>query len=108
MLREVFIAAKRTLDENSVIYVRTDGRSFTQLTTQAVLSELWPSYRQFARHETPMQSQTKLFGHKSDKPGETDFSLLPPGQVAPLGFAPAASITAAEGVGPIVACARAA
>jgi hypothetical protein len=105
MLREVFIAAKRTLDENAVIYVRTDARSFTQLTTQALLSELWPSYGHFARHETPTQSQTRLFGHNSDKPGETDLLLLPPGRVAPLGFATAASLTVAEGIGPTVACA---
>jgi hypothetical protein len=108
MLRGVFSAVKRTLERDAIIYVRTDTRSFTQLTTQAVLSELWPSHGQFARCETPAQSQTRLFGHKSDKPGETDFLLLPPGRAGPLGFAPAASITAVEPVRPLAACEQAA
>jgi hypothetical protein len=108
MLREVFRAAKRTLDEDAVIYVRTDRRSFTQHTTKAVLRELWPSHGQFARHETPALSQTRLFGHKTDKLGETDFVLLPPGRAAPLGFAAVASMTAAEAVRPTSAWVQAA
>ncbi len=96
MLRSVFNAAKRILEEDAVIYVRTDSRPFTQLTTKLLLAELWPSHNQFARCETPLQSQTRLFGHKSDEAGETDFLLLPLGRPAPLGFVPAASITAVE------------
>lgn len=67
------LGAKRTLDEDAVIYVRTDARSFTQLTTESVLGELWPSHSQFARHETPKQSQTRLFGHKAISPAKPTF-----------------------------------
>jgi hypothetical protein len=108
MLRGVFSSAKRILEENAAIYVRTDTRSFTQLTTRSLLAELWPSHGQFARCERPRQSQTRLFGNNSEKPGETDFLLLPPGRTAPLGFAPAALITAMEPVAPVAACGQAA
>jgi hypothetical protein len=106
MLRGVFSAAKRILEEDAVIYVRTDRRLFTQLTTQSLLAELWPSHGQFARCERPRQSQTMLFGHKSEKPGETDFLLLPPGRGAPPGFAPAASIMGVEPDRPVAGCGR--
>jgi hypothetical protein len=89
MLRGVFGSARRALEEDAVIYVRTDSRPFTRLTTQSLLAELWPSHSQFARSDCARQSQTRLFGHNSESSGETDFLLLPPGRVAPLGFAPA-------------------
>jgi hypothetical protein len=108
MLRGVFRAARRTLEEDSIIYVRTDSRRFTRLTTQSLLAEFWPFHSQFARCERHQQSQTSLFGHKSEKPGETDFLLLPAGRAAPLGFAPATSITVVELVRPLAAGVQAA
>jgi len=96
MLCLVFSAAKRTLEENAIIYIRTDSRPFTQLTTNLLLTKLWPSHSKFARFETPRQSQTRLFGHKSEKAGETDLLLLPPGREATLGFAPMAATTPVE------------
>jgi hypothetical protein len=68
-----------------------------------LLAEFWPFHNQFARCERHQQSQTSLFGHKSEKPGETDFLLLPAGRAPPLGFAPAASITVVEPVSPVAA-----
>jgi hypothetical protein len=102
MLRGVFIAVRRILNEDAIIYVRTDTRSFTKLTTKSLLAELWPSHRQFERCDKPRLTQTRLFGHKSEKPGETDFLLVPPGHVTPSGF------ERAEPVDPIVASALAA
>lgn len=108
MLRGVFRAAKRTLKDDAVIYVRTDSRPFTRLTTQALLAELWPEHRQLARDETPKQSQTRLFGDKGSKPGETDFLMLPVGRPRPLGFARPSPVEATEPVTTAVARKRAA
>jgi hypothetical protein len=100
MLRGVFSRAKRTLKDDAVIYVRTDSRPFTQLTTQSVLTELWPLHAQFLRWERQRRSQTTLFSQKSEKSGETDFLLLPPGSLVPFGFVAAASVTAVERMTP--------
>lgn len=88
MLRGVLEAARRTLAEEAVIYVRTDSRPFTRLATQRVLAELWPEHTQLARGERPNKSQTSLFGDKAEKPGETDLLILPSGRSVPLGFLP--------------------
>jgi hypothetical protein len=98
MLRSVLSAAKRILEQNAIIYVRTDSRPFTQLTTNLLLTELWPSH---ARCERARQSQTRLFGHTSEKPGETDLLLLPPRREPPPGFAPMAAITPVEPARPL-------
>ncbi len=94
MLRAVFAAAKRKLREDAVVYVRTDTRDFTRTTTQSILAEVWPSHERFVRAGKPKQSQTSLFGDRGDKPGETDFMLLPAGSPAPPGFLPAPPVRA--------------
>ncbi len=88
MLRTVFAAAKRLLYENATVFVRTDSRAFTRDTTRAVLEELWPDRQQFTRTEQVRQSQTNLFGDKTQKPGETDILLLAPDSPPPSGFLP--------------------
>jgi hypothetical protein len=108
MLRGVFTAAKRILEENAIIYVRTDSRPFTQLTTNLLLTELWPSHGQFSRCETPLRSQTRLFGHKSEKAAETDLLLLPSGRKAPVSFTRTATITPGKSATPYTPSMRAA
>ena len=63
--------------EFAIVLVRTDSRSFTRETTQALLTELWPEHAQSSRSEQPARSQTSLFGHQTSKPSETDFLLMP-------------------------------
>lgn len=54
-------------------------REFTRDVTAVTLRHLWPEHRMLAREEVPNRSQTRLFGDKSQKPGETDLLLLPAG-----------------------------
>ncbi len=78
MLMNVFTAAKRSMKENAVVLVRTDSRVFTRDVTAATLRTLWPDHRMLAKSERPERTQTRLFGDRSEKPGETDMLLLPP------------------------------
>lgn len=91
MLLEVFTKAKPLLEDDAVIYVRSDNRPFTSVTTRSVLKDLWPKHRCFLRTEKPRQSQTSLFGDRGLKPGETDLLLLPPRRSPPRGFSIAAT-----------------
>lgn len=87
MLAETFSAARDALAEDATILVRTDSREFTRNATAATLRHLWPEHRMLARAEIPNRTQTSLFGDRSQKPGETDFLLLPPGdRRRPLGM----------------------
>jgi len=92
MLRSIFSSARRTLDPDAVVYVRTDSRDFTRVTTQAILSEVWPKHNSLTRADKPKRSQTVLFGDRGGKPGDTDFLLLPQDRPIPLGFRPTPSI----------------
>lgn len=87
LLAETFSAAKDVLAEDATILVRTDTREFTRDVTAATLRHLWPEHRMLARATIPNRSQTSLFGDRSQKPGETDFLLLAPGdRRRPLGM----------------------
>jgi hypothetical protein len=86
MLRGVFSLAKTKLETDAVIYVRTDSREFTRATTHTILSEIWSEYGLHMRQDKPSLSQTRLFGDKAEKPGETDFLLLPTKRRGLAGF----------------------
>ena len=88
MLRQVFSAARRVLYPDATVYVRTDTRALTRVTTQELLAELWPQHLQYSRAETPERSQTSLFTRNAgSRPGETDLLMLHPGVRPPEGFA---------------------
>lgn len=79
MLMNVFSSAKLSMTENATVLVRTDSRLFTRDVTAATLRALWPEHRMLAKSERPEKTQTQLFGDRTEKPGETDMLLLPPG-----------------------------
>ena len=77
MLRDVFSSASRLLKPHSVIWVRTDARTFTKNTTIETLRALWPRRKLFMRHDCPRKdTQTAHFGNTFTKSGEIDF-LIP-------------------------------
>lgn len=81
-----FIAARKRLSLDASIWVRTDARTFTQNVTLATLMDVWPHHVPMTRSEVLSRSQTNLFGDHSQKPGETDFLLLPKGAKTLKGF----------------------
>jgi hypothetical protein len=86
MLNDVFGAAARLLEPDATVYVRTDARTFTRDATAAALGRLWPDRTIFARHGRGEKSQTAHYGDTTEKPGEIDLLLLPPGSNKPENF----------------------
>lgn len=82
LLMESFEAARAALADDAVVLVRTDSRVFTRDATAATLRALWPDRTLLAKVERPAKTQTRLFGDRGEKPGETDLLLLPPGTKA--------------------------
>jgi hypothetical protein len=76
LLTLVFNSAKSQLHDDAVVYVRTDARQFTRASTIAVLQTVF-SGKAIQILERPMNglSQTRLYGDKSNKPGEVDVIL---------------------------------
>lgn len=87
LLQQTFASAKVHCKKTAVIYVRTDAREFTRLTTQNVLQECWPNYAIWYRaDEITGKTQTSLFTDKWSKAGEVDFLLAPRKMSKPRGF----------------------
>ena len=88
MLFDVFSSARRLLKSDSVVWVRTDAREFTKMTTLETLRSLWPRRKLFRRYDCPKKdTQTAHFGNIFTKSGEIDFlmpgkKLLPPSSPA--------------------------
>lgn len=81
LLERVFTQAVQLLEEDAIIYVRTDSREFTYRTTLAVLRTVFPDKR-VAEVRRPLlrPSQTRLFGEGStpaETNGEVDLILRP-------------------------------
>jgi len=81
LLEHVFTRAAKLLEEDATVYVRTDSRDFTYLTTVAVLRQVFPD-KCLTEVRRPMlnPSQTRLFGEASapaEKNGEVDLILQP-------------------------------
>lgn len=78
LLHRVFNRAAHLLAADATVYVRTDRREVTYVTTMEVLKELFPEKafrcagRPFCR-----PTQTKLFGDHAQKEGEVDMILSP-------------------------------
>lgn len=87
LLYNVFKKSRDILKPNGIAYVRTDSRRFTRDKTIEVLSDLFSEHRMCLKSDRMNNSQTRLFGDKEEKPGETDILLLPTKwKRAPKGF----------------------
>lgn len=76
LLESVFRASSAIMTDNAVVYVRTDAREFTYQTTVEVLRGVFPGKTMKAiRRPFAKQTQTALYGDKSEKPGEVDIIL---------------------------------
>jgi hypothetical protein len=78
LLEEVFSLSAESLTSNATVYVRTDAREFTRVTTVEILRSVFPRKR-LVTVGRPLvrKTQTALFGDRSDKPGEVDLILTP-------------------------------
>lgn len=76
MLGSSFTAARRVMQDNSAVYVRTDARPTTLEATKEALREAFPEWT-LKVHSAPFlgKTQTQLFGDKGLKPGEVDLIL---------------------------------
>lgn len=77
LLQTVFRSCAAVMSRKATIYVRTDARAFTFETTMECLRDAFPK-RTFSTEKQPFrkQTQTALFGDKSEKPGEIDVLSL--------------------------------
>ena len=77
LLEKVFNLSSLLMKRKSVIYVRTDYRSFTYETTLNVLKKNFPKhdYEIFERPLENKKSQTELFGFKPEKKCEIDIVM---------------------------------
>jgi hypothetical protein len=76
LLTTVFGDIACIMADKAVVYVRTDARDFTRKTTVRVLQEKFPGW-DMETVPVPVkgQTQTCLFGDKTEKPGEMDVIL---------------------------------
>ena len=79
LLSNVFLQAAELMSKSGYVYVRTDARGQTFETTQEVLRQAFPKWREsiFSRPYSK-QTQTSLYGDKSIKLGEKDIILIGP------------------------------
>lgn len=76
LLEQVFSQCAEVMDNKATIYVRTDAREFTKQTTLEVLREIFPEKSiQIVLQPYKKNTQTALFGDKSQKPGEIDIIM---------------------------------
>jgi hypothetical protein len=78
LLHSVFSQSRSLLDEDAVVFVRTDHRELTLKMTTDVLSDVFPEKRMF-RYTRIIEkpTQTHLFRNKIEKSAEVDVVLLP-------------------------------
>ena len=76
LLQKVFVASRKLLAEDAVVYVRTDFRKVTLAATVDALVAAFPDKR-IQRRRRPLtgRTQTELFGGKSNRDGEVDIIL---------------------------------
>ena len=63
--------------DKSTIFVRTDAREYTLVTTINILKEVFPYHSLLMKEQRvdTVRTQTELFSNKSKKPGEIDLIL---------------------------------
>ena len=78
MLNEVFSETRKHLNpRHSVIWIRTDARTFTRNTTLHVIRRFWPNRKLHMKYDRPKsRTQTAHFSNTSSNSGEIDF-LIP-------------------------------
>ncbi|MCL2499700.1 MAG: hypothetical protein FWE90_05115 [Defluviitaleaceae bacterium] len=78
LLDKVFSMCKQMLENNAILYIRTDSREFTLNTTKKILLKYFPNH---ALTEQTSQcnviSQTELYKNSNKKPCEVDIILEP-------------------------------
>lgn len=76
LLLSVFSTSVSLMARDATIYVRTDAREFTKRTTLEVLRDCFPGWKeQIIDRPVLEETQTALYGDKSQKPGEVDIIL---------------------------------
>ena len=76
LLETVFTDCASAMTKNAIVYVRTDARKFTKETTIEVLRQVFPEKKmEVIAKPFKKETQTALYGDKSQKPGEVDISL---------------------------------
>lgn len=76
LLTKVFQGCAENTHRNSVIYVRTDARKYTQEITVEILRNTFPRKNLEVVEQTYSKpTQTALYGDKAQKPGEVDIIL---------------------------------
>jgi len=76
LLSTVFGGAAEIMNEDGLVYVRTDAREFTLSTTLTILEESFPGWTiSTTRQPFRKRTQTALFGDTKPKPGEVDVVL---------------------------------
>jgi DNA modification methylase len=76
LLRTVFTNCASLMTDNAIVYVRTDARKFTKETTIEILRQVFPQKKmEILAKPLKKETQTALYGDKSQKPGETDIIL---------------------------------
>jgi hypothetical protein len=64
------------MKDKSVVYIRTDVRSFTYETTVKILSKHFPNHKMdIFQAPVTTKTQTEVLGNKSSKKGEIDIIL---------------------------------
>jgi hypothetical protein len=76
LLENVFSSAAEIMDDSATVFVRTDTREFTKLTTLEVLRKYFPGWKEEII-DAPVigKTQTTILGNTSSKPGEVDIIL---------------------------------
>jgi len=76
LLLSVFSTAASVMAKDATVYVRTDAREFTKQTTLEILRNCFPGWKeQIIDRPVIEETQTALYGDKSQKPGEVDIIL---------------------------------
>jgi hypothetical protein len=79
LLNNVFLQAAEVMSKSGYVYVRTDARGQTFNVTREALAQAFPRWREkIARRPYSKQTQTALYGDRSEKPGERDILLTGP------------------------------
>lgn len=79
LLLDIFLRASELMSPRGYIYVRTDARPLTFEITQQVLNFCFPKWKEeIIRQPYKKQTQTALYGDRTEKPGEIDIILSGP------------------------------
>jgi hypothetical protein len=79
LLLSVFSVSEKLMAEHATVYIRTDAREFTRDVTLKALRDCFPSWDEtIVGQPFSEETQTALYGDKSQKPGEIDIIMTAP------------------------------